>query len=62
MERQMIDNGLRLKRLLKDGFKGWRMLKTQREFVMSELQISQEQLLESNANLLLRLKQKLGAK
>ncbi len=58
----MIDNGLRLKRLLKDGFKGWRMLKTQREFVMSELQISQEQLLESNANLLLRLKQKLGAK
>ena len=58
----MIDNGLRLKRLLKDGFKGWRMLKAQREFVMSELQISQEQLLESNANLLLRLKQKLGAK
>lgn len=58
----MIDNGLRLKRLLKDGFKGWRMLKSQREFVMSELQISQEQLLESNANLLLRLKQKLGAK
>tara|TARA_S200002703_G_scaffold59703_1_gene51714 strand:+ start:504 stop:692 length:189 start_codon:yes stop_codon:yes gene_type:complete len=62
MERQMKDNGLRLKRLLKDGFKGWRMIKPQREFVMAELEISQEQLLESNANLLLRLKQKLGAK
>ena len=58
----MKDSGLRLKRLLKDGFKGWRMLKPQRDFVMSELQISQEQLLESNANLLLRLKQKLGVK
>ena len=37
-----MDNGLRLQRLLKEGFKGWRMIKSER------------------ANLLLRLKQKLG--
>ena len=60
MEKQVMDNGLRLQRLLKEGFKGWRMIKSQREFVMQELEISQQQLLESNANLLLRLKQKLG--